>query len=267
MVDDSPSARRILGAQLARWGMVVTGVAGADQARAALGAGAYDVALVDQDVPGQDTLAEDAAGRVPMVLLVPVGRHAAPYNRARFAGQLGKPVKPQRLHEVLHEVLEQRSAARDQAPAVAVDAGDRTSEHHLAMAERLPLKILLAEDNRINQLVALQMLGRLGYRADVAQNGREVLEMLAQQRYDVVLMDARMPEMDGVMATRRIRATLAEDAQPYIIAVTADAMEGDRERYLAAGMDDYISKPVQLGELRAGLERSRTPRARRLSLR
>jgi signal transduction histidine kinase/CheY-like chemotaxis protein len=253
VVDDSPTSRRILGAQLARWGMRVTGAA-AGEALGALRARPYDVALVHQDAAG-DALAEGAAGRAPLIALVPVGRPAPPRARARFAGQLGKPVKPQRLHEVLHEVLQARASAGGPVLAVDADTADRTSEYHLAMAERLPLKILLADDNRINQLVALQMLGRLGYRADVAQNGREVLALLAQRRYDVVLMDARMPEVDGVMATQRIRASLAEDVQPYIVAVTADAMDGDRERYLAAGMDDYVSKPIRLGELRASLER------------
>ncbi len=282
VVDDSPTTRRILTAQLQHWGITATGAASAAEALAELRQGpAYDLALVDQELaraghesePGAAmdgaALAEavQALGRtpdqrVPLVLLVPVGRQVAPSDLARFAAQLAKPVKPQRLYEVLHEILH----AVGRAVPIPRVQGEQTSDATAAMAGPMPIKILLAEDNRINQQVALQLLGRLGYRADVAQNGQEVLEMLARQRYDVVLMDARMPEMDGVMATQHIRASLPEDAQPYIIAVTADAMDGDRERYLMAGMDDYISKPVQLGELRVGLERSRVPRARRLSL-
>ncbi len=123
------------------------------------------------------------------------------------------------------------------------------------MGQRLPLRILLAEDNAINQQVALSFLERLGYRADVAANGLEVLRSLRRQPYDVVLMDVHMPEMDGLEATRRIRQEFAAEAQPRIIAMTADAMREDREACLAAGMEDYISKPVQVGELVAALSK------------
>jgi signal transduction histidine kinase/CheY-like chemotaxis protein len=284
VVDDSPTMRRILTAQLQHWGIEVTGAGSAAEALAELRQGqAYDLALVDHELSGPGQGSEPGAGAamdgsalaqavqalgrapdqgLPLILLVPLGRQVAPADLARFAAQLVKPVKPHRLYEVLHEILHAVGRA---VPLPRVH-GEQTSEATAVMASHMPIKILLAEDNRINQQVALQMLGRLGYRADMAQNGLEVLQMLARQRYDVVLMDARMPEMDGVMATQRIRASLPEDAQPYIIAVTADAMDGDRERYLMAGMDDYISKPVQLGELRACLERSRMPRARRVSL-
>jgi CheY-like chemotaxis protein len=116
----------------------------------------------------------------------------------------------------------------------------------------LPLRILLAEDNAVNQKVALQMLNRLGYRADIAANGLEVLQALERQPYDVVLMDVQMPEMDGIDATKKIRERWP--GGPKIIAVTAYALEGDRERFIQAGMDDYISKPIQIEELRLALE-------------
>ena len=125
------------------------------------------------------------------------------------------------------------------------------------MGQRYPLRILVAEDNAVNQKVALRLLERMGYRADVAANGLEVLAALQRQSYDVVLMDVQMPEMDGVKATQKIRHRdhLDRDKQPYIIAMTAHALKGDRERYLAAGMDDYISKPVQVEELVTALQR------------
>jgi CheY-like chemotaxis protein len=117
------------------------------------------------------------------------------------------------------------------------------------MADQLPLRILLAEDNAINQKVAQHILDRLGYSTDVAANGLEVLDALSRQAYDVVLMDMHMPEMDGMEATRLVRKRFPQSQQPAIIALTADAMQGDRERCLAAGMDNYLSKPLRIEEL------------------
>ena len=117
------------------------------------------------------------------------------------------------------------------------------------MGKRLPLKILLAEDNSINQRLALLTLERLGYRADVVANGQEAIEALGHSRYDILFMDIQMPVMDGLEATRRIRREFPADKQPRIIAMTANVIRGDRERYLAAGMDDYISKPLEFQEL------------------
>ncbi|MCP2732694.1 response regulator, partial [Limnofasciculus baicalensis] len=114
------------------------------------------------------------------------------------------------------------------------------------LAQKLPLRILLAEDNKVNQKVALHLLKRLGYSADIAQNGQEVLVALRRQSYDVVLMDVQMPEMDGLEASRRICQEWPKCQRPRIIAMTANAMEGDREKCLAAGMNDYISKPIRL---------------------
>nr|WP_293273351.1 response regulator [Nannocystis sp.] len=121
------------------------------------------------------------------------------------------------------------------------------------MGERLPLRILAVEDNATNQKLILLMLERLGYRADSAYHGLEALEALARHTYDVVLMDVQMPEMDGLEATRRIRQQ--PGSQPRIIAMTANAMDSDRQACLAAGMDDYVSKPIQVRELRLALER------------
>jgi CheY-like chemotaxis protein len=124
------------------------------------------------------------------------------------------------------------------------------------MAKQRPLRILLAEDNGINQKVALRMLERLGYRADVAGNGLEVIEAILQRPYDVILMDIQMPEMDGLKATLHIREQLLSNKQPYIIAMTANALAGDREKYISQGMDDYVSKPVRVNELVQALQNS-----------
>jgi len=125
------------------------------------------------------------------------------------------------------------------------------------MAERHPLRILLAEDNVVNQKLALRLLQQMGYRADVASNGIEAVECCARQPYDVVLMDVQMPEMDGLEATRQIVAHWPNGNRPRIIAMTANAMQGDREECLAAGMDDYVTKPIRVDALVEALVRAR----------
>jgi CheY-like chemotaxis protein len=124
--------------------------------------------------------------------------------------------------------------------------------------QRSPLRILLAEDNLVNQKVATHMLARLGYHADIANNGMEVLQALQHNTYDVILMDVQMPEMDGMETTRVIVKQWPAEQRPYIIAMTAHALSGDAEKCLAAGMNDYISKPVHIDKLEAALEKSRS---------
>ncbi len=123
------------------------------------------------------------------------------------------------------------------------------------MATRHPLRILLAEDNAVNQKLALRLLSQMGYRADVAANGLEAIQAVDRQTYDVVLMDVQMPEMDGLEATRQICARWEADKRPRIVAMTANAMQGDREMCLEAGMDDYLSKPIRVEELVSALLR------------
>ena len=132
----------------------------------------------------------------------------------------------------------------------------RRSELDPDMAGRHPLRILLAEDNVVNQKVALGLLGQLGYRADLAANGLEAIDAVGRQTYDVVLMDVQMPELDGFEASREINRRWSGDQRPRIVAMTANAMQGDRELCVAAGMDDYVAKPIRVEELVAALERS-----------
>jgi CheY-like chemotaxis protein len=165
-----------------------------------------------------------------------------------FSGFLTKPIKPSELFDVITGVFGHQ-ATKDWS-----DASQTLIDKTLGV--RSPLRILLAEDNLVNQKVAGRTLERMGYRADVAANGLEVLEVLKRQTYDVVFMDVHMPEMDGLEATRQICHNWAPAERPWIIAMTASAMQGDREKCLDAGMDDYVSKPVRIEELQAALQRA-----------
>jgi CheY-like chemotaxis protein len=175
-------------------------------------------------------------------------------NKNLFAGCVNKPAKPVQLFDVLSSVV-----SRVEEPAAALN-----SMVQAPSAPIHPEHVLLAEDNRVNQKVALLILGKLGYRADVAANGHEVIDAVSRQRYDVILMDVQMPEMDGLEAAAQV-VKLFPDAKerPWIIAVTANAMRGDRERCIAAGMDDYLTKPIRSDDLAAGFERARLAREAR----
>jgi PAS domain S-box-containing protein len=263
IVDDNATNRRILSLQAESWGMHVSSAASGTEALCWLVQGdEFDIAVLDMQMPGMDgvQLARDvrrweasqgskAVARgmeLPLVLLTSLVRREEEMASGVFAACLTKPLKAAQLFETLTNVVG--------SPVVRLTATPR-SPIDPRLAERLPLRILLAEDNIINQKVALRTLERLGYRADVAANGLEVLDALHRQLYDVVLMDMQMPEMDGLEATRQLRRRHSVRHQPRIIAMTANAMQGDRERCLAAGMDDYVSKPVQVEELIAALER------------
>jgi CheY-like chemotaxis protein len=142
------------------------------------------------------------------------------------------------------------SSAAKSAPVVPAKSGIDSG-----MAARHPLRILLAEDNVVHQKLALRILQQMGYRADLASNGSEAVDSVRRQTYDVVLMDVQMPEMDGLEASRRICASAAASARPRIVAMTANAMQGDREMCLEAGMDDYITKPIRVERLVEALDR------------
>jgi CheY-like chemotaxis protein len=158
---------------------------------------------------------------------------------------LSKPVQPALLLEALRSVVLPTAA-----PGTSITDKYPVVKHSKPLR---PLRILLVEDNQINQTVALVLLAQIGYEAHVAENGLEALEALRSATYDVVFMDVQMPVMDGFEASRAIWKEFGEEARPYIIAMTAQAMRGDRERCLAAGMDAYISKPVDIAEIRSML--------------
>jgi CheY-like chemotaxis protein len=242
--------------QLDNWQMTPVAVTSGKAALERLAAGEhFDLAILDQQMPEMDglTLAtyirQHAQGaQLPLVMLSSLVTNTAAAKELNFSALLTKPVKQAQLHKALTTVLSPQAPPTEAAPVSRLDA---------EMARRMPLRILLAEDNVVNQKVALYMLARLGYRADVAANGVEVLVALQRQPYDIVLMDVQMPEMDGLEATRLICEQWPPDQRPYIIAMTANALAGDADKCLAAGMDAYISKPVQLEKLTAALEGSR----------
>jgi PAS domain S-box-containing protein len=253
IVDDNATNRRILIKQAESWGMLPRAAASGLEALEWICQGdPFDVAVLDMHMPEMDGLTLAAEIRqhrdsqaLPLVMLASVGRREEGSQTVEFAAYLTKPVKTSQLYDVLVGVFAGRPI-RFREPAARPQFDPQMGRRH-------PLRILLAEDNVVNQKVALRILERLGYRADVAANGLEVLEALERQSYDLVLMDVQMPEMDGVEATCRICEQWPDERRPRIIAMTAHAMEGDRERYLEVGMDDYISKPVRVEELMKAL--------------
>jgi len=254
VVDDSETSRTVLQNHLKALGLSCTAVATAEEALADLQTNAshYDIALIDSLLPSTDGAALaglvcEKVSDLPIVLLAPVGEMGL-RTRAEQAGVravLYKPVKPNDLQQALVKALHQPSLA-PQKPPEAVD--------HFIAGER-PLRILLAEDNVVNQKVALRMLARLGFEADVVVNGIEAVAAAQSEAYDVILMDVQMPEMDGLEATRRIRADQSLSHRPVIIAMTASAMHADEEKCIAAGMDDFIPKPTRLEDLSDKLKR------------
>jgi CheY-like chemotaxis protein len=172
-----------------------------------------------------------------------LGRHEAGGAEGLFDAYLPKPVRQSALYDLLIGLL-----AKDEAPRAAAPHADKPRLDP-EMAAAHPLRILLAEDNVVNQKLALRILQQMGYRADLASNGIEAVESVARQAYDVVLMDVQMPEMDGLEATRTICARWLPGERPRIVAMTANAMQGDRDLCLASGMDDYLTKPIRVERL------------------
>jgi GAF domain-containing protein/CheY-like chemotaxis protein len=255
IVDDNATNRRILTAQLARWGMDARETDSSLQALAWIEGGErFDLAIVDHRIPELDGLALTEAirrarpGDAPAIIVLSSAGHRV-VRDADDVAFLTKPVKPSALHDAIAIALDPQPIG---APAPA-SYHDR-AEGRIALDRRL--HILVAEDNAVNQKVALRLLERMGYAADLAGNGLEAIAALERKRYDIVLMDVQMPELDGLEATRRIVARWSPAERPSIVAMTANAMDGDREMCLAAGMDDYISKPIRPAELEAALGRA-----------
>jgi len=266
IVDDNAASRRILATLVSKWNLLSRTAASGAEALAWLRDGEqFDAALIDLRMPGMDgvMLAREIrqlrpSEKFPLILLSAVGLRDG-LDRTLFAVCLAKPVKPSQLQEALVGLIGGGSLK----PVIATPASSSPTSPPTGPAEsHHDERILLAEDNAVNQKVAVQMLQRLGYRADIVANGLEAIAAAQRQHYDIILMDVQMPEMSGLEATRKLRELWPSGPQrPWIIAITANAMTEDREKCLAVGMDDYLSKPIKLEELKAVLGRRRQNRA------
>jgi CheY-like chemotaxis protein len=261
VVDDNPTNRRIIALQSQDWGILARETGSPEEALHWIRQGdPFDLAILDMYMPEMNGVAlaleirraEQAlrgAAPLPLVMLSSVGAREPGMEKVQWAAYLTKPVKQANLYHVLGTIFGQVEALPAKAPAQPLKVDPE-------MAVRCPLGILLAEDNTFNQKLATHLLKQMGYRADIAGNGLEAIQSIERQHYDVILMDVQMPEMDGLEATRQICTRWARKDRPYIIAMTANAMQGDREMCLQAGMDDYISKPIRIEELAGGLNRA-----------
>jgi CheY-like chemotaxis protein/nitrogen-specific signal transduction histidine kinase/HPt (histidine-containing phosphotransfer) domain-containing protein len=256
-VDDNATNQRIVSSRCSQWGMVAEVASNSrDALRLLEKSKPFDAVLLDLQLPEiagpsvADELRRQSQGReVPLLLLSSVRVRAEDAGPAETGASIyvHKPIRPAQLLDALCRALSIQLHREKKAPvSPALDP---------ELARRLPLRLLLADDNPINQKVGLSVLQKLGYRAELANNGLEVIKALEQKVYDLLFLDVQMPEMDGLEAARQICQRWASEKRPVIIAMTGNALLGDREKCLAAGMDDYISKPVRVAELQAALER------------
>ncbi|WP_170476459.1 GAF domain-containing protein [Ruegeria arenilitoris] len=263
VVDDNATNLKVLSLQTLKWGTETTAYKNPEDAIGALEKGAqFDLAILDMHMPQMDGLALARAIRklnenIPMILFSSLGIRDVEAEAGLFSAYITKPLRQSQLFDTLVTLFAPSEAPKEdrriQKPKIDPD-----------MAKWHPLRILLAEDNLVNQKLAIRLLEQMGYRTDLASNGIEAIESVARQTYDVILMDVQMPEMDGLEASRKINASHPDD-RPRIIAMTANAMQGDREMCLAAGMDDYIAKPIRVDRLIDALSRTpaRSPRKRK----
>lgn len=252
VVDDNLTNRAVLKNQLEHWKLVPVLADGGEEALDILSVDpAFDLVLTDMQMPFMDgvmfsELVKKKYPSLPIILLSSIGDEFGKNKGNLFTAALTKPIKQHVLGRSILNGLQHQDSPKTE---------EKTAQQILSVefAEKYPLEILVAEDNLINQHVILQILGKLGYTAALAENGLQTVERAAGHAYDVILMDMQMPEMDGLQATRIIRDT--QEHQPVIIALTANTMHGDEQECLEAGMNDYIGKPIKLEELVEKLEK------------
>jgi signal transduction histidine kinase/DNA-binding response OmpR family regulator len=256
IVDDHAASRAALQRQTEVWGLNAVAIGSGEEALSWIrNGGRFDIGLIDMQLAGVGGAALAAEIRKsmdglkpPLIALRTPGLRETPHPGV-FAASVTKPIKASRLYDTLIDAFEQATNPQRLQAAVAAHTGERLADRH-------PLRVLVAEDNGVNQKVALAMLQHFGYRADLAANGLEAVEAVRRVPYDIILMDLQMPELDGIGATRQIVAEHPPQRRPRIIALTANAFEDDREQCLAAGMDDYMSKPLKMDMLEAALTRA-----------
>ena len=253
VADDNAAVRNSLKNQLTQWQLTpVLANSGKELLEILTGDPAFDLVIADLEMPEMDgiqlaQLIKQNYPVLPVILLNKTGDESFRKYSALFTAVINKPVR--------HHILSKQvfSGLRHKGSEPLHD--DKKNKQNLSadFSVQYPLNILVAEDDKLNQQFALKILNKLGYQPHMANNGQEVLELVSQRNYDVLLMDVQMPVMNGLEATRMIRLCLAE--QPFIIAMTANTLQGDREECIMAGMDDYISKPINLKELVIALEK------------
>jgi CheY-like chemotaxis protein len=262
-LNKSATVREAISAYTNTWGMECQTASDPDQAletmeNAANGGAPFHLVLLDNEIPSIDTPAfikrvrnNPSLGELPISLLTSIDRRlsATEINSLEIASVLLKPFCVPSLSKAIHEGLGLSKPENRQE-----NGQNESSKKDSTVPALTNIRVLVAEDNVVNQRLITLQLNKIGYTPDIAHNGVEVLDALERIEYDVVLMDCQMPEMDGFEATRRIRKTGRYGAV-RIIAMTANAMEGDREKCISAGMDDYLSKPVRVDDLRLALER------------
>ncbi len=258
IVDDNATNREILKRVAEPWGMKPTLCENGRQAlKRLLGPAEFDVAILDMLMPEMDggelarkIHAMKRRAKLPLILLSSSGaileEAGETETRAHFAATLAKPAKPRQLATVLCEIFGEKKKDHKASSNLPTDMG-----------QKHPLRILLAEDNRINQKVALKILERIGYTAEVAENGAVALEAIERHVFDVVLMDLQMPEVDGIEATRELCSRWPTEKRPRVIALTANVFEEERRACLESGMDDFLSKPLAVPALIAALQKCR----------
>ena len=266
IVDDNATNRRIYATQLRHWGMETVAVESADEALERLRQRTFDVALVDVEMPGMSGM--ELARRVVDLGIAPGMRiilcsssgitrtelQARPAPQP-FHAFLTKPTRSDHMREVIGRLLNGVATTHERRAAADVDP---------TLGRRHPLRILLAEDNAVNQKVGVALLKRMGYTPDVVANGLEVLSAVRRQPYDVILMDIQMPEMDGLEAARQVARLMPRAQRPHILALTANVFKTDQEACIEAGMDGFLAKPLDLAQLRDALVRCTPVDGRRL---
>jgi CheY-like chemotaxis protein len=244
IVDDNNTNLEILHIQLTSWGMIPVRASSASEALDILAAeSGFDLVLTDMEMPDEDglRLARRIRGYfpdLPLILLSSIGDECSTENLQLFSSILTKPVRQHILYRQIQKALQHNCA-----PEETIVPGKMPAD----FAARFPYEILIAEDNVINQQVILQILQNMGYTPDLADNGEMAVAAAQQKKYDIILMDMQMPEMDGLEATGIIRS--GGKHQPVIIALTANTLPGDEEECLKAGMNDYLGKPIKIEEL------------------